>query len=75
VDFSVGKNTTFTMFGGRGTNLQFRAEFFNLLNRANFGLPVRNVFNTNGTVRADAGRITSTVTTARQIQLGVRFVF
>jgi hypothetical protein len=46
-----------------------------LLNRANFGLPVRNVFNSNGTVRTDVGRITSTVTTARQIQLGLRFVF
>ena len=58
---------------GRG-NVQFRVEVFNILNRANFGLPAATLFNSRGQ-RIAAGRITSTVTTARQIQLALRFEF
>lgn len=54
--------------------LQLRVEAFNLLNRANFDLPARTVFNAAGRV-ASAGEITNTVGTARQIQLGVKFEF
>jgi Carboxypeptidase regulatory-like domain/TonB-dependent Receptor Plug Domain len=71
VDLIAGK----TMRMGGSRELQLRFECFNLLNRANFGTPQQNVFNTNGTVREDAGRITSTSTSARQIQLGVKFVW
>jgi hypothetical protein len=71
VDLIVGKN--FALSGKR--ELQFRFECFNLQNRANFGLPQNQVFNTNGTVREDAGRITTTSTAARQIQLGVKAVW
>jgi hypothetical protein len=39
-DFSVFKNTALT----EEVTLQFRAEFFNLFNRANFGKPNDNVF-------------------------------
>ncbi len=63
-----------TSLGG-GRQLQLRLEAFNLLNRANFSLPTADIFNTNGTVREDAGRITSTSTSARQIQLGVKIVW
>jgi hypothetical protein len=70
VDLIVGKN--FSIAGKR--ELQFRFECFNLLDRANFGLPQNQVFNANGTVREDAGRITTTSTAARQIQLGVKAV-
>ena len=56
--------------------IEFRAEFFNLLNRANFALPVRTVFlSATSGPRADAGRITSTITTARQIQFGLKMLF
>ena len=71
VDLIVGKNVAVS---GR-RQLQFRFECFNLLNRANFGLPQNQVFNPNGTIREDAGRITNTSTAARQIQLGVKAVW
>ena len=57
---------------------QFRAEVFNLLNRANFSTPNLTVF--GGTAAAPTpsptfGRITSTSTSARQVQLGLKVVF
>jgi hypothetical protein len=71
VDLSILKN--FPMFSGH--KLQVRAEVFNLLNRANFSQPAANVFNQNGVRVAGAGRISSTSTTARQIQLALRYDF
>jgi hypothetical protein len=71
VDLIVGKSISL----GATRELQFRFECFNLLDRANFGLPQNQVFNTNGTVREDAGRITTTATSARQIQLGIKAVW
>ncbi|HWP84801.1 MAG TPA: hypothetical protein VNN17_06400, partial [Terriglobia bacterium] len=58
-----------------GTQLEFRSEFFNILNRPNFGLPQRSLFTNANTSRPDTGRITSTVTTARQIQFGLKLTF
>ncbi len=48
VDFSLFKNTSLT----ERTNLEFRAEFFNIFNRVNFGPPKHDrVFSTvNGAV-------------------------
>jgi len=46
--------------------LQLRAEFFNALNRANFGLPNASIGATS------AGTITTVVTNARQIQFALR---
>ncbi|HEY6987436.1 MAG TPA: hypothetical protein VH369_03580, partial [Bryobacteraceae bacterium] len=46
--------------------LQFRSEFFNVLNRANFGLP-------NGSIGSAAqGTIRTVITNARQIQFALR---
>jgi outer membrane receptor protein involved in Fe transport len=62
-----------------GTNqtLQFRAEVFNLPNRPNFAVPSGQLAFTNaaGAVAANWGRITSTTTTSRQVQLGVKYIF
>ncbi len=68
-DMAVFKNVR---LGNR--RLQFRLEVFNILNRANFGLPASTVFNSNG-LAEDVGEITSIVGTARQVQLGVKFEF
>ena len=68
-------------------NLQFRAELFNMFNRANFGLPVATVFSSatggpigpNGVAlplpNSQFGRITSIVGTPRQIQLALKLTF
>ncbi len=55
-------------------NLQFRAELFNLLNRANFNTPNAVVFTPTG-VSPTAGLITSTSTTSRQIQFGLKLLW
>jgi hypothetical protein len=54
--------------------LQFRAEVFNVLNRANFGTPNAIVF-ANGAISSSAGLITATATTSRQIQFGLKLIF
>ena len=55
-------------------NVQFRAEFFNLLNRTNFGLPLTTTFTSTG-VSPTAGLINYTATTSRQIQLGLKMTW
>jgi len=69
-DFSVLKDTRLR----ERLNLQFRAEIFNLLNRANFNLPNAVVFTPSG-VSPTAGAITSTSTTARQVQFGLKLLW
>lgn len=51
--------------------LQFRAEFFNVLNHVNFNSPNAVVFTPSG-VSPTAGVITSTSTTSRQIQFALK---
>jgi len=67
-DFSVLKDITFRERRG----LQFRAEIFNLLNRANFNTPNLIVFTPSG-VSGTVGAINSTSTTSRQVQFGLKF--
>jgi hypothetical protein len=57
--------------------LQFRAEIFNVPNRANFGEALSGIFSGAypGRPNPTAGRITETVTTSRQIQFALRFSF
>ncbi len=69
-DFSVLKDTRIR----ERLNVQFRAEIFNLLNRANFNLPNAVVFTPSG-VSPTAGVITSTSTTSRQVQFGLKLLW
>jgi hypothetical protein len=70
VDVSLLKNTALT----EKTTLQFRAEFFNVLNHVNLGTPNATVF--SGTaISASAGLITTLATTPRQIQFGLKLIF
>jgi len=87
-DFSVLKNTKIR----ERLTLQFRAEIFNLLNRANFNTPNLIAFtpptaavppppatpttpaNTTG-ISGTAGAITSTSTTARQVQFALKLLW
>lgn len=55
-------------------NLQFRAEMFNALNHTNFGTPNAIVF-ASGVVSPSAGLISTTTTTARQVQFGLKLIF
>jgi hypothetical protein len=77
VDLSLSKQVSVSRLG-EGTRLELRVEAFNIFNRTNFGAPGLIAF--AGTSDGEAplatfGRITSTVTSARQIQLGARLVF
>ena len=69
-DFSVFKTIPIQ----ERTSLLFRAEFFNITNRANFGLPNPIIFSGNS-ISASAGQITATTTSSRQIQLGLKLIF
>jgi hypothetical protein len=56
--------------------LQFRGEFFNLLNRANFNTPNPVVFSSANTLPLSTGGVvTSTSTTSRQIQFGLKLLW
>ncbi len=75
-DFSVLKDTKIR----ERFSLQFRAEIFNLLDRANFNTPNLIVFtpptaaNPSG-LSGTAGAITSTSTTSRQVQFGLKLLW
>jgi hypothetical protein len=64
----VGLNKRFTIPAREGMSIQFRSEFFNILNRSNFGLPTCDVTN------AAFGTIRSTYP-PRQIQFALKLMF
>ncbi len=70
MDVSLFKSTALS----ERTNLQFRAEFFNVLNHPNLGSPNATVFS-SGAINASAGLITTLATTPRQIQFGLKLIF
>jgi hypothetical protein len=79
LDFAVRKQTKARFLGEAGA-IEFRAEFFNLLNHPNFAAPNGAVFSgalANATENpiTSAGQITSTVGTSRQVELSLRISF
>jgi hypothetical protein len=78
LDFSLFKNN-FIKRISEDFNVQFRAEFFNVLNHPNFAVPVMpdntDIFNSSGSPTGVAGLLTSTTTTAREIQFALKLVW
>jgi len=73
-DFSILKDTAIR----ERLHLQFRAEFFNILNRANFNTPTLIVATVAGNTPVPnpaAGGITGTSTSARQIQFALKLLW
>ncbi|MGH9784475.1 MAG: hypothetical protein ACRD88_09840, partial [Terriglobia bacterium] len=59
-----------------GMTVQFRAEFFNLFNRVNLGLPTPEIFtDPTGAPNRSAGTILNTSTDSRQIQFALKLLF
>ncbi len=73
-DFSLTKQINVPSVS-ESFSVQFRAEFFNVFNRPNFGIPAVNLFDSRGRNLGSAGRIRDTVTTSREIQFGLKVIF
>ena len=75
LDFSLAKDTAIKSLG-EGGRLEFRAEFFNILNHPNFAMPaIQAAFNGTATGTGNAGQITSTSADSRRIQLALKLLF
>jgi len=82
MDFSVYKNFPVKKISESG-NLQFRAEFFNVLNHANFGVPTAFtggstalIFGEDGSVSSRAGALPQPlVTKPRDIQFALKLIW
>ncbi len=85
LDFSVSKQAHIT----EGLKMEFRAEFFNIVNHSNFLTPNEVVYTSAPTISSSsgvetltpssisptAGVVTATSTTSRQIQFATKFQF
>ncbi len=72
VDFDPSLAKTWG-FDQERMKLQFRAEFFNILNRSNFFEPSAEIFDGSGNLEpAGAQLVPPTATTSRQIQFGLK---
>jgi hypothetical protein len=86
LDFSIFKNVPIKKIS-ESFNVQFRAEFFNILNHANFALPVTpnntDIFDSNGKslnpllppFDGTAGVLTATSTPSREIQFALKLLW
>jgi hypothetical protein len=76
-DASLFKNNHITRIS-ETFNVQFRAEMFNTLNHANFSTPLpasSQVYTVNLALIPSAGQLTSTSTTARQMQFAIKVIW
>jgi hypothetical protein len=78
LDFSLFKNNSIKRISEK-FNVQFRAEIFNILNHVNFAPPATptntDIFDGGGVLNPEAGALTRTTTTAREIQFAVKVIF
>jgi len=85
LDFSIFKNVPIKKIS-ESFNVQFRAEFFNILNHANFAVPVTpdhtDIFDSTGAslsplspIFGSAGVLTATNTPGREIQFALKLVW
>jgi hypothetical protein len=78
LDFSVYKNNYIRRIS-ENFNIQFRAEFFNIINHANFAPPASatntDVFDGTGSLNPALGALTKTTTTPREIQIALKVIF
>jgi hypothetical protein len=78
LDLSFFKNNRIRRIS-ENFNVQFRAEIFNVLNRANFALPINpdntDIFDSSGALSDSAGTITSTTTSARLVQFALKVIW
>ena len=70
-DIGLSKNVPVT----ESMRLQFRSEFFNLFNHANFSSPASTLYDANGLAAGNAGVISQTTTKPREIQFGLKLIF
>ena len=80
-DFSLMKDTPIRALG-EGRHLEFRAEFFNILNRADFNIPTTGLTvytatatSATTTPLSTAGQISSTIEPSREIQFALKLIF
>jgi Carboxypeptidase regulatory-like domain/TonB-dependent Receptor Plug Domain len=79
LDFSIFKNNPVKRIS-ETFNVQFRAEFFNILNRANFSVPDlgsgnNDIFDATGAVNPTGGLLTTLTTDPREIQFALKLVW
>jgi Carboxypeptidase regulatory-like domain len=76
LDFSLVKDNHISRIS-ESFDVQFRAEFFNILNRANFAPPVANLeaIDATGAPVPGFGQITSTQSPERQIQFALKIIW
>ena len=75
VNFSLIKNTKLS----ERFTVQLRADAFNVFNHPNFSVPIlpnnTDIFDSTGQPSSVAGLLTSTSTTAREIQLALKLTW
>jgi hypothetical protein len=78
LDFFLFKNNYIHRIS-ENFNAQFRAEVFNILNHANFAVPVNpdntDIFDSTGAPTGVTGLLRSTTTTAREIQFALKLIW
>jgi hypothetical protein len=76
VDYSMVKNTKIPKIS-ESFNVQFRAEFFNVLNHPNFAPPVNNLeaIDPTGKPTPGFGQITNLQVPSREIQFALKLIW